>query len=401
MKCHLAKWVLPIAAPPIENGAVVVDNERRIVWCGEAADLENVYHDCEIVEHGLAALLPGLVNAHTHLEFSHLSEPLGQRGMDFPDWIMEVIRHRGTHASVDRSSSIRKGLAESRTAGVVALGEIATDQVCVDDCQGDLHVTLFHERLGSDVSRFSEIVSSAETLLDCQQDSPSALPCLEAAVSPHAPYSVAPQLLEQLLELAVRRDAVVAMHVAESLAEREFVDRRTGPFRELLERLGVWNSDVWSSKQTILQILRLLSTARRSLIVHGNVLAMEELDFIAQCRDRMSIVYCPRTHAWFDHPGYPLEEMLRRGINVALGTDSRASNPDLDLRRDMAFVHQQFPELDEAVVVRMGTLGGAIALGIDDQYGSLEPGKRAAFCVIDLPAAISKSPYAWLSGSFD
>jgi cytosine/adenosine deaminase-related metal-dependent hydrolase len=135
--------------------------------------------------------------------------------------------------------------------------------------------------------------------------------------------------------------------------------------------------------------LRSLAAAHRTLVIHGNYLDEEEIAFLAAHREKLSVVYCPRTHDYFEHEPYPLAKMLAAGVRVALGTDSRASSPDLDLLAEMRHVaaHHQLPP---AEVLRLGTLAGAEALGLDHAAGSLRRGKQAAFCVVELPPGEDK-----------
>jgi cytosine/adenosine deaminase-related metal-dependent hydrolase len=144
-----------------------------------------------------------------------------------------------------------------------------------------------------------------------------------------------------------------------------------------------------------MEYLHELSRAARTIVVHGNYLGDDEITFIATNRDRMSVVYCPRTHAYFQHSPYPLAELLRAGVNVALGTDSRASNPDLDLRKEIRITvdrHRVNPEL----ALRMGTINGAIALGLQHLCGSITVGKSANLTVIQLPSRRVADPHELL-----
>ncbi len=153
----------------------------------------------------------------------------------------------------------------------------------------------------------------------------------------------------------------------------------------MLQELGVWDPSTFSPVTPILGFLQQLAEAPRSLVVHGNYLNAEELEFIAHHRDQMSIVYCPRTHRYFGHRKYPLVEMLAADINVAIGTDSRASNPDLNLFEELKTVASEFPQTPWNKILELGTLNGAIALGWDPVLGTITPGKRAALTLVRLP----------------
>jgi cytosine/adenosine deaminase-related metal-dependent hydrolase len=181
--------------------------------------------------------------------------------------------------------------------------------------------------------------------------------------------------LQSLVNFAKERELPVAMHVAESAEELELLDAGTGPFQELLDERSMWDADAIPRGSRPLDYLRMLAEAPRSLVIHGNYLDEDEHEFLAANADRMSLVFCPRTHEYFRHSSYPLAKLLEKGVRVALGTDSRASNPDLNLFAEMRHVAKTFPAIDPNVILRMGTLSGAEALGRDAEVGSITPGK--------------------------
>lgn len=373
-----ARWVLPIDHPPIEGGFVSVAN--GMITAVEASKL------CEspVVDLGDVVLLPGLVNAHTHLEFSGLSRPLGTPGMSLPAWIRSVIADRG-RGNRDAAAAIAAGLRESRDAGVVALGEIATSPAVSYALEGMPQTLLFQEAIGFSAGR----VDSVHGEMEQRVTAAGAL----AGVSPHAPYTVHPRLFDRLVELATARGLPVAMHLAESPEELQLLASGDGPFRELLEERSMWDDAAIPRGTRPLDYLRRLAAAPRSLAIHGNYLDDEEIAFAASHRDSMSVVFCPRTHAYFGHTPYPLPKMLDAGVRMTLGTDSRASNPDLSLLNELRSAAQAFPAIDPCQLLAMATLDGAAALGWESEYGSLSVGKRAK--LISLPCGDhGKDPYA-------
>lgn len=400
MKSYLADWILPVASPPIPNGAMVLDDAGRIVFLGARGQMPA---GTEQTRYESSVIMPGLVNAHTHLEFSDLEAPLGEPGIEFTQWIGEVIKFRFGSERVKKPEGIRMGLEQSIGHGVVAIGEIATAPVVLEDYQSPLlcpmALRVFFEQLGSDDAMVEQKVAELEQFFAHAKTRSLSNRANQvvAAISPHAPYSVGDSLLDELTALGVKKQASVAMHIAETLAEREFVESKTGPFREMLTSMGVWRSKAYGKYESILAILGKLSECDSSLVVHGNYLNGRELDFIAAHRAKMSIVFCPRTHAYFNHARYPLEEMLERGINVAVGTDSRASNPDLDLSQELVEIHRRHPDVAPETILQMGTVNGASALGLDESFGSLVQGQTAHFCVRNV--ADTSSPLAWLENS--
>jgi cytosine/adenosine deaminase-related metal-dependent hydrolase len=257
-----------------------------------------------------------------------------------------------------------------------------------------IDATYFHEVIGFSRARaessLNALIVRLEFVVAANKSVGFSTPT--QGISPHAPYTVSPLLLRPLVTLAHRRNMPVAMHPAESREELRFLQAGVGPFQALLEERSMWDHLAVPRGSTPHDYLRTLADAPRALVIHGNYLDNDELDFLGTHRDRMSLVYCPRTHAYFRHDPYPLATALKHGVRVALGTDSRASNPDLSLFDEMQQVTRAHADIDPHEVLRMGTLAGAEALGRESEVGSITVGKRADLVAIRLPSESIGSP---------
>ncbi len=367
---YQAKWVFPVELNPIENGIVEVAG-------GIVRSVFKSRGNQSTMDLGEVALIPGLVNAHTHLEFSNLPEPLGTPGIEITDWIRLVIRNRTENSVQSKLTAIRAGINESIEAGVVAIGEIATAPISLGDYDHNFNLTVYIEQLGRDESQIESKVNAVKEFLGQSHSSN-----LQSAISPHAPYSLHPKLFEQLVALAVDKRKSIAIHLAETQAERQLLDDQTGSFVSLLKELNAWDSTSFHPRMTILEYLKRLVLADRVLVVHGNDLNDREIAFIAKHRAKMSVIYCPRTHEYFGHAAYPLQKLLDAGIDVAVGTDSRASNPDLSLFAELKTIARRHPDISPSNILEMGTIRGANCLNLDQRFGSLMPGKSAQMNVI-------------------
>ena len=247
MKAFLAPWILPVSQPPIANGAVAVDDRGQVVFVGS----QNHLPKCEVTEQFAdQAIIPGLVNAHTHLEFSDLKQPLGTPGMQFTRWISEVVALRSGQSQTEnaKQSAIESGIQQCLDHGTAAIGEIATSPVSANHYAnaGNCLLTVFQEALGANPveyeQKFSEIERTGGELIEHG---------IVAAISPHAPYSVPPMLLTCLMDLAKQNETAVAMHLAETLEEREFIEHRSGPFVEMLKQFGVWKPEMYEAEDSI------------------------------------------------------------------------------------------------------------------------------------------------------
>jgi cytosine/adenosine deaminase-related metal-dependent hydrolase len=372
-----ARVVFPVDRPPIDNGFVTIDGDR-IVAVGTKVN------GGEVTDLGQVALIPGLVNAHTHLEFSYLQRPLGKIGMPFVDWIRLVIAERG-RGNLVPLANVNRGLLESYSHGVTTIGDITTGAAT-----SGADVIHFHEVIGFSRARAESALRVVVERIKFQPPSHHLL----HGISPHAPYTVSQKLVKALVSQAQEHHLPMAMHIAESRDELELLRDGAGPFRELLEDRSMWDPEAVPLGSRPLDYLQILADAPRSLVIHGNYLDDEELSFLASNRERMSLVYCPRTHAFFIHPPYPLSRAVDAGVRVALGTDSRASNLDLDLLAEMRFVVRSHPATDPQEVLRMGTLNGAEALGRATDVGSITPSKLANLVALEIPGGIAEKNWA-------
>lgn len=366
-----ARWVFPVDAPPLERGVVKIAAGRiAAVVPGSSQPAD--------VDFGEAAIIPGLVNAHTHLDLT------GLRGQapptpDFTGWLRQVIAFRRSRSPEQVLQDTREGLAESVHFGTTLLGDISGDGGSWDAlANAPLRAVIYREFLGLPADRASVAWERFDGWLTSRTPAETCRP----GASPHAPYSVR----SSLFSAAATRGCPVATHLAESAAEVELLARHQGPFVQFLQDLGVWTPDGLAESSG--HVLRLLSGTSPTLIVHGNFLPPD-----ASFPPNASLVYCPRTHAAFGHPPHPFREFLRRGIRVALGTDSLASNPDLDLLAEARFLHERYPDVSGAALLRMATLAGAEALGWSGQTGSLTPGKSADLAVVPLDGDAGGEPH--------
>jgi aminodeoxyfutalosine deaminase len=368
-----ARWVFPGDREPIENGTVVVEDGRIV-------DIHD-RHDPAAVDLGHAAILPGLVNTHTHLEFSDLPQPI-QPSAPFTDWIRQLVAHRRGRAG-DPGAIVRQGLHESARHGTTLIGEIATEgwspHAWAADCP---RTVVFRELIGFQPEQIPVQLAAAREHLE--RADRTCEPRLLRGLSPHAPYSVHPDLFHGLVELAAEFQAPAAVHLAETRAELEFLAQGTGEFARLLDNFAIPHDGVIPHGSRPLDYLEALARLDRVLVVHGNYLSADEIDFLAG-RPQFSVVYCPRTHAYFGHEPHPWRELLERDVNVSLGTDSRGSNPDLSVWRELLSLHRSHPEVAPRVLLRLGTLSGARALGLEAETGSLSIGKSADLAILPLP----------------
>ncbi len=380
---YRARWVVPVVNAPIDGGYVTFQ-DGVVVYCGKHCPAGPA---CDL---GDVALLPGLINAHTHLEFSDCETPLGEAGMELVRWIEQVIMYRQQHGIDDqqRRANIQRGLQESRHAGVVCLGEIASCPAKPPQLLGlqDPDLVFFTEVLGMSAGRRLQTVEWSEGVREELRASKSGQ--YRVGLSPHAPYSTPLSLVQEMALVSSTQGLPLAMHVAESSPELQWMETGDGAFRQLFERLGMDVPFESLELYSLLGLLEVLSQASSCLVVHGNYLGVQEIEFLAG-QPQMSVVYCPRTHAYFEHPKHPVEQLLEKGVRVILGTDSRASNPDLSVWREGCFIRQLLGGIAPQQILSMMTRDSADALG-QQRYGHLMAGATGGMVCIANHASTEK-----------
>ena len=370
-RTYTARWILPVSGPPLECGTITVRGERI-----ESVDPAGVLIPDE--DFGVAVVIPGLVNAHTHLDLTGAAwrttpvvcEP-------FPEWLKRVIDFRRSRTAEQVDSDIRRGVEESLGYGVTLVGDVAASGASWRHlANAPCRAVVFWELIGTTLERFESAWHTA--ILDTATHSNT--PTCHWGRSPHAPYSVH----KRGCELAAQVPGLSAIHLAESRDEMELVSDRTGPFVHFLQSLGVWEPDglIRDPREFLIT-----HPEQRLLVVHGNYLPGD-----TPLTANQSIVICARTHAAFGHPPHPFREFLARGVNVCVGTDSPASNPDLDVLAELRELHRRYPDVPGETLLKMGTLNGAKALGFDDVCGTLEAGKSADFVVLE--GATPEAPFS-------
>ena len=379
-----ARWVFPADAPPVEDGLVVV-NGTRIASVGPRG------RAAPDVDLGDVAVLPGLVNAHTHLDLSGLRGAVPPTP-DFTAWLRAIIAYRRSAGEADADAAVAAGLRESLAAGTTYLGDISVGGRSWGPlAAAPLRGVVFREVIGLALGRaFDGLLAVREWARSLPPRSG-----LRAGVSPHAPYSVNGYGFTESARIV--RHIPVAVHLAESRAEIELLDHRTGPFVAFLEELGLWEPSnlVHSPARVVAAVTQYQHDSRRPvLLVHCNYLPPN-----VDIPPKATVVYCPRTHTAFGHDPYPLAQYLARGVRVAVGTDSLASNPGLDVLGELREVWRRHPHVGGAAILRLGTLSGAEAFGYGKLVGSLTPGKSADLVVVPLDGPASADAHErWLGG---
>ncbi len=316
------------------------------------------------IDLGEGLLVPGLVNAHAHLELTLLAEKCpADRG--FVAWIRALLRAKRALRAGDLARSVQRGSARLLETGTTTVGDIVSTEGGLRGNRLGLRAVLYREVLDAgDASRTEVALRFVRKALRVKS-------LITEGLAPHAPYSTGRALLRAAASLARRRKLPVTIHWAESPSEREWLEEGSGDFA------GILSSSPGDTGLNLIEEAGLLD--RGTSLVHGNDPARGELERIASAGS--VVVHCPGTHRFFDRPSFPWLRYRRAGIEIALGTDSLASNEDLDLYREMAAFRRSAPAAAPADVWRMATTVGARAVGQAGEVGGLTRGSRADFAL--------------------
>lgn len=361
--------------PPIENGAVAISGDR-IVDLGPVGEIK-ARHPGKMTDLGECALLPGLINAHCHLDYTCLRGRIA-RQKTFTDWIRAINAEKSRLSAEDYIRSINDGLAEARRFGTTAVVNFEAFPELISRIKGPIRTWWFAELIDiRDPDRANEVVNLAVELLKSAE---------HWGLAPHAPFTASANLFRRCEEIAGRENVLLATHLAESSEEMQMSLDLASPLADFLSGI---NPDLFECEgQTPVEhVLR--NVARldgRWLVVHLNSVRDGDLKLLAQQSTKCHVVHCPRSHAYFEHEPFQFERLRELGFNICLGTDSLASTDDLSLLAEMREFQKNVPKVPAEEILAMATRNPAEALGQSDRLGRLSPGYLADLIAIPVGA---------------
>ena len=319
-------------------------------------------------------LIPGLINVHAHLELPPLELPAGNTNTDYASWVLNLICRKTRLTSVDYSSAANRNIVEIIRSGTTSVAEICTHGISSDLLrESGLRAVVYHE----------VIAMRPDSPISIHLPRGTAL--VHHGLSPHSPHTVSEQALLSILRHTKRRRIPLAMHVAETRDEVRLLQRKRNSLGRLYAAAG-WDPDWAPRARSSFQYLDKLRILRPGfLAVHAVHADREDISILA--RSGASVVHCPRSNSALRVGTMNLRSMVDAGITVALGTDSLASAPTLNLWDEMraAYALHRAKGITPTDVLAMATRGGAAALGLKDVIGTLDEGKRADCIVVPLP----------------
>ena len=379
LRCRAA-WVLPIDRAPIADGAVLLGPDGRLTAVGPDAEVP-APPGVEEVEFRSSALIPGLVNTHTHLELTGLDEQVTEQ--DFPSWIRRVIALKAERSSADFLAAAKQGIRDGWSQGVTTVADTGDSGAALQALHelggsGIAYQEVFGPHPEQAPAQLAGLTSRLEAL------TPLAGNRIRLGVSPHAPYSVSGALYAGVAQLARERGYPIAVHIAESVAESDLLGFASGGFADAWRGRGIPLPTLpgrtplaWLDQHGVL--------GPTTLCIH--VVQASTKDLVLIAKRGAAIAHCPRSNARHGHGAAPLRSMLDHGIRVGIGTDSVASVAPCDLLAE-GRAASALAGLQPEEVLRLCTLEGARSLSLDNEIGSLTPGKSGDLVAFRLPAPV-------------
>ena len=402
---YSARWILPVSAPEISDGAIAVAGQK-ITAVGDRSALTKQFPDATVHDYGESAIIPGLVNAHSHLELTAMRGFLENEEADFFGWLKKLTRARLERMTADDLNvSAAWGALEALRAGVTCVADASDAALQSMNALREvgLRGIVFQESFGPDPRLTDENFGKLKTKIVALRARETAL--VKCGVSPHAPYTVCGPQLEMISRFAIDEKLPLMMHAAETEMEVALLRHGRGSFAEGLNTRGIeWRAPGVSPIQ-YLRDRGVLET--RPLLAHCIHVNEADLETISQTETR--VAHCPKSNAKLGHGRAPFGKMLAKGIAVGLGSDSVASNNTCDLLEEARFAlllarSERTATENEAAITQpddrgltaakgleAATLGGARALGLAGQIGELREGLQADFAVVSL-AQVRQTP---------
>ena len=383
-----AQWVLPISKKPIEDGAVVVEGST-IKAVGKYKRLLSRFPGEEVVDFGKAIILPGFVDLHTHLEYSIFRGLLDD--LSYADWKIQLTKKSGALKKGDWELSAYIGALEALQSGITTIADITGSGASLQAAKdAGLRGVIYYEVADMDHTKVPKLIAEAEKTIARWNDTVSGTN-LTIGLAPHSPYTVSPPLYKRASEWARQNRLKMCTHLAGSKAEFDFVKFGSGVLPNEYWDLEGWGDILW--QPTGVSPVKYLE--EWGVFDGGDVLAVHcvqvnEADIDILKRYNVSVAHCPRCNAKLGMGIAPLSSFAQRNLKVGLGTDSPASNNTMDIFDEMRIgvllqrgVKGSFDFTAEDFV-RMATLGGAEAINMENEVGSLDPGKQADIVVVDM-----------------
>jgi cytosine/adenosine deaminase-related metal-dependent hydrolase len=373
-----AHTVVTMNGAPIKNGAVAVSGDR-IIGVGQFPEISRYHSSHEVIDLGEQTLLPGLINAHCHLDYTSLRWKISPP-KSFTNWIRAINAEKSKLSPNDYIGSIRKGFAEAKRFGTTSIANLtAFPELIRQIPNAPVRVWWFAELIDVRLpNRANELIDSAIEALKAVRN---------PGLAPHAPFTASKNLYQQCEKAGP--NVLLTTHLAESQEEMEMFRDASGPLYEFMESIGRHMNDCGNKTPLELFVDATHAghaptghAARRWIVAHLNELTETDFQLLGKMKNKFHVVHSPRSRRYFGHSPFPFKRLTRLGFNISLGTDSLASNENLNLFEEMRALQRSEPETPPQNILEMATVNPASALHQQNTIGRIRSGFRADLIAI-------------------
>lgn len=370
MKYYAADVVFPVAGPAIKRGVVAMDDQGIVKGVFNPGEIDE-----NLVEQFKGALIPGFVNAHCHLELSHLLGVV-PRSTGLPSFLSAVINERGNHES-KLEAAMEEADKMMYDNGIQAVGDHVNSAVTAK----------IKENSPIKYHTFVEVMATNKedvvTRIDNAKEIEFHFDYKHSSITPHAPYSGS-KFLFKTLKKAISEDNIISIHNQESDEENKLFRYKKGEFLEFFKKMDMVLEDFRAQARNSLQSFLPYNPSKNKLIlVHNTYTSIKDLDFVDRMGRSVYFCFCPKANLYIEDRIPKIDNFLLGGHDIVIGTDSLASNDTLDILEELKVIHKEFPDLDFNETIKWATLNGAKALNLESELGSLEVGKKPGLVLLE------------------
>lgn len=370
MKYYAADVVFPVAGPAIKKGVVAMDDQGIVKGVFNPGEIDE-----NLVEQFKGALIPGFVNAHCHLELSHLLGVV-PRSTGLPSFLSAVINERGNHES-KLEAAMEEADKMMYDNGIQAVGDHVNSAVTAK----------IKENSPIKYHTFVEVMATNKedvvTRIDNAKEIEFHFDYKHSSITPHAPYSGS-KFLFKTLKKAISEDNIISIHNQESDEENKLFRYKKGEFLEFFKKMDMVLEDFRAQARNSLQsFLPYIPSKNKLILVHNTYTSIKDLDFVDRMGRSVYFCFCPKANLYIEDRIPKIDNFLLGGHDIVIGTDSLASNDTLDILEELKVIHKEFPDLDFNETIKWATLNGAKALNLESELGSLEVGKKPGLVLLE------------------
>jgi len=370
-----ASYIFPVNSPPVKQGILIISDFGEIL---DIVDTGENFKETASLEYYNGILVPGFVNAHCHIELSYM-KGLMENSKGLPDFIRKILTNR-TNIPENLEEIIKTADDEMKAEGIVAVGDISNDDFSFGiKKSSSLYYHTFVEVFWPSPEKAGDVFGKGEFLFKKLKEYG-----LKASMVPHAPYSMSPELFQMVHDHEIENRSICSVHNQETISENQLYQNHSGELLDLFSNFGMDLSSIKATGKSSLQsILQYIPAELNALFVHNIFIGQTDVDAIKSALKKPFLILCPNSNLIIEQRLPDIELFIKNNLILAIGTDSYSSNHRLSVLEELKTITNYYPQIQLEKLIKWATLNGAMALGIDDNFGSFTKGKTPGVNLIN------------------